>query len=160
MLLHCIFRHPFVEPAAVDHESVGSRLRHCGGEYDQFFFYLLCKDDCARRIQTATIKTLSQELRSMTRRKDISLFCWIIREHTITADCFMLTNHAIWYERDDLAPAATQSGGDGNQKTDGGKRWIIRQGGSTSDEGSRQSLSKEWKDVSERIQTDMRDNVP
>ncbi len=153
VLLHCIFRHPFVEPAAVDHDLWDLA---CDIAVENMInsFSISCVKTMRQTNQTATIATLSQELRSMTAEKIYRYLLDHPRAY-YNRGLFYADDHAIWYERDDLAPAATQSGGDGNQKTDGGKDGLSDKAGAPSDEGSRQSLSKEWKDVSERIQTDV-----
>ena len=178
VLLHCIFRHPFVEPAAVDH-NLWDLACDIAVENIINSFSISCAKANRQANQTATLTTLSQKLRSMTAEK-IYRYLFDHPKTRFDRRLFFADDHALWYMDNNAEDGGNSDGDSDNNEQNGGpnsqsgdsdnndqSREPNSQSGDSdnndrngefdpqSGSSKRQSLSEEWKDVSERIQTDM-----
>ena len=146
VLLHCIFRHPFVESAAVDH-NLWDLACDIAVESMINSFSISCAKAHRQANQSAALTTLSQKLRSMTAEK-IYRYLFDHPKTRFDRRLFFADDHALWYMDKNAEDGGNSDGDSDNNEQNGEPN---PQSGSS----KRQSLSEEWKDVSERIQTDM-----
>lgn len=148
-LLHCIFRHMFVS-LGVDHDRWDLACDMAvQAMMDELNLPQLADEVDQRR--KAVVERLRSSVRPLTAEK---IYRWLEDSDIAPAmmdmwrQMFRVDDHAVWY-----IPVAVLSSGEGEGQTDGSDADISKNGSGSLQ--SRQEQSQLWKDVSERMQTDL-----
>lgn len=144
VLLHCIFRHPFVDPGKVN-QNLWNLACDIAVENIISSFSLSCVETSKAKLQQQALSMLSKELKTMTAEK-IYLHLLNHPNLQLNMSAFHTDDHSIWYQ-----PQGADGGGSGSGESESPDEKQNELG----DGRSRQSLMEEWREVSERIQTDM-----
>lgn len=147
-LLHCIFRHMFVS-LGVDHDRWDLACDMAvQAMMDELSLPQLAEDVDQRR--KAVVERLRDEVKPLTAEK---IYRWLEEENIAPAmmnmwrQLFRVDDHAVWY----VPVSAVGESGGGDEAESDGEDGDGRSGGAQ----SRLDQSQLWKDVSERMQTDL-----
>ncbi len=153
-LMHCLFRHMFVS-TAVD-VPMWDLACDVAAEAMIQELNLLPLQDNGAWVRAETLKTLKGEIKLMTAEK---IYAWLL-DHPNKIDRlerwikqFEVDDHTLWYIR---VPAGGDGEGEGdgeNDPNDPNVKTINL--GKSGGEMSRNELEEMWKDISERMQTDL-----
>lgn len=168
VLLHCVFRHPFVDPATVDRELWNIA---CDIAVESLIssFTLSCTEVARTQAQTDALKHLQPAVKSLTAEK---IYRYLLDEKfagrsvNINSAAFYSDDHSVWYNQNKPDPVAVSSdnnnsnnsndsNGDNNSNDNGDNDSNDDGNSAENSRQIRQRLSDEWKEISERIQTDM-----
>lgn len=147
VLLHCIFRHPFVDPGKVN-QNLWNLACDIAVENVINSFSLSCVETSKAQLQQYTLSMLSKELNVMTAEK-IYRHLLYHPNLPLNTSAFYTDDHSVWYQPEKPEDGADAGGGSGGDESPDKKQNEPGSG------RSRESLMEEWREVSERIQTDM-----
>lgn len=148
-LLHCLFRHMFVS-LGVDHDRWDLACDMAvQAMMDELNLPQLAEEVDQRR--KAVVEQLRSSVKPLTAEK---IYRWLEDYDIAPAmmdmwrQMFRVDDHAVWY-----VPVAVLGSGDGEGKADGSNTGNSETGSGSLQ--SRQDQAQMWKDISERMQTDL-----
>lgn len=144
LVMHCVFRHMFMNPT-IDRPCWDLA---CDIAVEYSISELGLKSATAKReaLQQKVFSELKQEIKILTAEK---IYRYYLDKGLSSLDmaqlrgCFYADNHFLWYETEDVIASVT------------GESQNENPGDNSGNEASGQSLSEIWKDISEKMQTDL-----
>lgn len=144
LVMHCVFRHMFMNPT-IDRPCWDLA---CDIAVEYSISELGLKSATAKReaLQQKVFSELKQEIKILTAEK---IYRYYLDKGLSSLDmaqlrgCFYADNHFLWYETEDVIASVT------------GESQSENPGDNSGNEASEQNLSEIWKDISEKMQTDL-----